>query len=137
MPGILEWPERVSAGTVTDVPAVTSDYLPTILGALGIELRDERPMDGLDLRAQLWGEDQERSRGIGFCSAKEQTWIHGTFKIHVRGKGELVRLYDLRSDPGERDDLAQEDAERAERMRAALAAWSASCALSAAGDDYR
>ena len=137
VPGILEWPERVSAGTVTDVPAVTSDYLPTILGALGIELRDERPMDGLDLRAQLWGEDQERSRGIGFCSAKEQTWIHGNYKIHVRGKGEPVRLYDLRSDPGERDDLAQEDAERAERMRAALAAWSASCALSAAGDDYR
>ena len=31
VPGIVEWPARVKAGRTTDIPCVTSDYLPTLL----------------------------------------------------------------------------------------------------------
>ena len=54
VPGLLEWPARVSAPRVTDVPAVTSDILPTLAGLAGAAL-PERPLDGISLVPLLNG----------------------------------------------------------------------------------
>jgi len=137
VPGLLEWPERIPAGEETDVPAVTSDYLPTVLSLLGLEHRDDRAIDGVDLGRFLRGEGGERSRPIGFRSGGKQTWIDGRFKIQRNGKSKPVRLFDLHLDPGESEDLAVGDSERAGRMQTALDLWQSSCESSAAGGDYR
>ena len=137
VPGILEWPARVRAGTETETPAVTSDYLPTVLSLLGLELCDERPMDGVDLSPLLNGEAAPRNQAIGFQSGGRQAWIDGSYKLVKNGKDKPFGLYDLNNDPGESGDLAAEDPGRAERMRDALDGWRSSCAVSAAGEDYR
>ena len=52
VPGIIVWPDRIAAGRVTNMPAVTSDYLPTaldILGLWGDGNKNGRPMDGISL----------------------------------------------------------------------------------------
>jgi len=137
VPGLLEWPERVSAGGETDVPAVTSDYLPTVLSLLGLELRDDRPIDGVDLGSLLEGGGGGRSRPIGFRSGGKQAWVDGRYKIQRNGKNKPVRLFDLHLDPCETGDLDEVDLERAGDMQAALDLWCSSCETSAAGGDYR
>ncbi len=136
VPGILEWPARVQAGAETGVPAVTSDYLPTVLSLLGLELRDERAIDGVDLSPLLHGETVQRSQAMGFHSGGRQAWIDGRYKIVKNAKGKAFGLYDLSMDPAESGDLAGEDPGRAERMEAAFEGWRSSCVASAAGDDY-
>lgn len=137
VPGILEWPARVEAGSETATPAVTSDYLPTVLSLLGLELCDERPMDGVDLSPLLNGEAASRNQAIGFHSGGRQAWIDGAYKLVKNGKDKPFGLYDLNNDPAESADLAAEHPRRAERMRDALDVWRSSCAVSAAGEDYR
>ena len=55
VPGILEWPNRIKTGRITDYPAVTSDYLPTVLDALDIPLPTDRDYDGISLMPLIDG----------------------------------------------------------------------------------
>ena len=48
VPGLMEWPARIRPGNTT-VPAVTSDYLPTLLEIIGAKPAENRPLDGLSL----------------------------------------------------------------------------------------
>ncbi len=65
VPAILEWPARISAGR-TDVPATTSDMLPTLLSVVGIHRSGTLPLDGIDLTPVIQGEAVTREKPIGF-----------------------------------------------------------------------
>ena len=65
VPGVIEWPEKISRGRITDVNAVTSDILPTLCDLAGRPL-PRRPLDGLSLRALLDGTMTERAAPICF-----------------------------------------------------------------------
>ncbi|MBL7222754.1 MAG: sulfatase-like hydrolase/transferase [Candidatus Brocadiae bacterium] len=66
-------------------------------------------------------------------------WLDWPWKLHrIHGKSGPVKLelYDLTRDPGERTNLARQQAERAKALRAALEEWLASVARSLNGKDY-
>jgi arylsulfatase A-like enzyme len=66
-------------------------------------------------------------------------WIDGDWKLHRIEKkqaGVSFQLYDLATDPQEKNDLAPTEGERVERMRADLEAWLASVVRSLNGEDY-
>lgn len=65
VPGIIEWPERISGHTISDVNAVTSDMLPTICDLVGLPLTD-RPLDGISLESLIDGQMTERPSPICF-----------------------------------------------------------------------
>jgi len=67
VPGIIEWPARISQPRVADVNAVTSDMLPTICGLVGQPLPN-RPLDGMSLQPLIDGKLTERPRPICFWS---------------------------------------------------------------------
>ena len=48
VPGIIEWPARISTSRVSDVPVVTSDILPTVATFAGLDV-PTRPLDGVSL----------------------------------------------------------------------------------------
>ena len=68
VPAIIEWPAVIDAPRSTDVPAVTTDILATVLGLLGLKHPDpDRPLDGIDLSALVRsGAIKERPAPIGF-----------------------------------------------------------------------
>lgn len=143
VPAVLEWPGTVAAARTT-FPAFTSDYLPTILSALGLNPPDRhpleaRPLDGQDI-SRTWTQGETlRSAGMGFEYRQRAAWIEDRFKIVAKlVKGEIaqVELYDLQLDPREEHDIAAQHASRVAAMRRALEAWRASCAASAEGADY-
>jgi arylsulfatase A-like enzyme len=65
VPGIIEWPQRVSLPRVSDVNAVTSDMLPTICDLVGQPLPD-RHLDGISLESLIDGQMNERPSPICF-----------------------------------------------------------------------
>ncbi len=136
VPGIVEWPGKVKAGSETDFAAVTSDYLPTVLDLLMLKYPDKRPIDGISLKPVLEGAVQERSRPIGFQSNKQQSLVEQRFKLYRGDSGESWELYDLVADPAEANDLAARQPDRVKKMTAELRVWIASCKSSDRGADY-
>ncbi len=149
VPGIIEWPAQIAAGSVTDFPAVTSDYLPTILDAVGAELADDRPLDGISLLPVFAGEMTERPRPIGFEAPTRVALSDNRYKLIRYNKGSRegndqklshksnqFELYDLIEDPGESQDLADKYPEIVGRMKKTLEEWRESCRRSLDGDDY-
>jgi len=135
VPGVIEWPARIRPG-VTDFPAVTSDYLPTILEAVGAPAPDARPIDGVSLVPVFADATIERSRPIGFEIRRSVALIDNRYKLISNNGGGTWELYDLLEDRGERHNIAASHEEIVARMRATVEQWRASCAASAEGKDY-
>ena len=71
VPGVIEWPSRITRPAASQVNAVTSDMMPTLCKLTGTSLPD-RPLDGIDLSPVIDGQMAERPGPIGFweCDAK-------------------------------------------------------------------
>jgi arylsulfatase A-like enzyme len=69
VPGIIEWPARVTMPRITNVNAVTSDMLPTICELVGLSLPD-RPLDGISLVPLINGQMTSRPKPICFWQYK-------------------------------------------------------------------
>jgi arylsulfatase A-like enzyme len=65
VPGIIEWPAVIREPRITNVPAVTSDILPTLCDLLSLPV-PERKLDGISLAALLEGRMTERPEPICF-----------------------------------------------------------------------
>jgi arylsulfatase A-like enzyme len=138
VPGLLEWPARIKESKVVNAPAVTSDYLPTILSVLGIELPD-RPYDGINLMPLIEAGKSNRNKGIGFLGKsadKIRSYIDDDFKIYTNDGGKTYELYDLTKDESEENDLSVNNPEKVAELVAKLGKWKASVDRSADGKDY-
>jgi arylsulfatase A-like enzyme len=137
VPGLVEWPARIKPGRNTDIPCVTSDYLPTILDLLNTKPITDRPIDGISLVPLFDEKMAKRDRPIGFESKGQTAWIGDRYKLYSSGKTKGGhQLFDLVADPSEKQDLAKRQPGLAKRFVGELAAWRASCRASAAGEDY-
>ncbi|MDB4265492.1 sulfatase-like hydrolase/transferase [bacterium] len=100
VPGILEWPAKISTPFATSFPAVTSDYYPTILDYLQLAVPDQKPIDGISLRPVIEGENPVRTSPIGFKIINPNTetvpdvsWVNEQYKL-IDDNG-TWELYDL------------------------------------------
>jgi len=135
VPGLLVWPDQVKEGRVTDVPCVTSDYLPTVMDVLG-ESYDERPLDGQSILPLIQGKPFKRQNAIGFRSRNRSAWITEQYKLYAEKWGQDVSLYDLLLDPGEQSDLAAENPELVKQLAAEYGIWEKSVKESFEGKEY-
>ncbi|WP_460166846.1 sulfatase family protein [Thermostilla marina] len=148
VPGLLVWPEKVRNPRVVDVPCVTSDYFPTILAAVGLEMPQDRPYDGVNLMPLIEGKMTERPRPIAFQYGTQVSLTDNRFKLVHNLSKKRPRsdngtcpfseweLYDLANDPSETTNVAAKYPEIVARMRETLAEWQESCRRSAEGADY-
>jgi arylsulfatase A-like enzyme len=150
VPGILEWPSKISEARATRIPCSTVDYFPTVLAALGFEMKGApEPRDGVNLVPLIEGTMTTRPKPIGFqtpggvdgeparLGSPDHSLIDNRYKLlsYLDGQRQDM-LFDITVDPGERYNLIEELPEVAKSMRAALKEWDASCARSDAGADY-
>jgi arylsulfatase A-like enzyme len=151
VPGIVEWPAHIKAGSTSSVPAVTSDILPTVAAWAGIELPQERLLDGKDLDAIMLGKENSRKSPIGFESQYQIAWTDDRYKLvfipeypdararqaskHGQNPASDIEfeLYDIVNDPGETTDIASEYPEIVQEMMQQLSAWRKSVAHSIEG----
>ena len=128
VPGLLEWPARVEAGRVTDVPCSTSDYFPTVLEVLGFRMKGQpEPIDGVSLLPIIEGKMTKRPVPIGFESSKQVSLTDNHHKVYSNDGGKTYLLFDLLEDPGETRDIAAEKPQILQSMKTALDKWRLSC----------
>lgn len=136
VPGLIEWPGKVKAGSTSDMATCTVDYLPTILEITGIKMPDDRPLDGVSLVPLIKGKENKRPRPLGFHIKGQAAWHDGTLKAYRGTKSKKWELYDLATDPGETKNLAAEKPQELKKMIQAWTTWKASVEASDQGKDY-
>lgn len=93
VPGVIEWPAGIPEPRQSSVNTVTSDLLPTACALAGIEVPNDRPLDGIDLSPLFSGEMTKREAPIGFWSyggsRSDAPWIDPELQ---KGTTPLVKL---------------------------------------------
>jgi len=100
VPGIIEWPERISKPLATEVNAVTSDILPTLCDLVGLPLPD-RPLDGVSLKSLINGEMTQRPSPICFWNYNASREMESGLEPYIdsglqTGTTPLVKMMDGR-----------------------------------------
>ncbi len=126
----------------------TSDYFPTVLDALGLQLPD-RPYDGISLLPLIKGEMSERPKPLYFEHCFRQSLafvddnpenqtavIENRYKLLSIDGEKTYQLFDLLEDREERKNIAAQHPEMVQRMLRELEVWRESWRESAAGKDY-
>jgi arylsulfatase A-like enzyme len=136
VPFIVRWPGVVKPGTTCTESVASIDVHPTFLDAAGAKpglvdgvsflplLRDPSAKLGRD--ALYW-----HFPGYLEENVKKGTWRTtptgairaGEWKLHEFFETGKLELYNLKDDPGERDDLAAKQPERVKELHAKLVAW--------------
>lgn len=135
VPGFVVWKNTIEAGQRTSYPAITSDYLPTILEIINLEYAKDYPIDGISIWNDIQKKKTSRNSGIGFLYGKQKSWITDTHKL-IAADGENYELYNLQVDPSETKNIIQEHSEIAEQMKLDLKDWIESVGKSEQGLDY-
>ncbi len=137
VPAFVAWKGKIQSGTTTNIPAVTSDYFPSIMDIMGMHKKDyENPIDGISLKQMMEGKMKTRNSPIGFKSQSQRAWITERYKIYSNDSGQTFKLFDLIDNPTEKNDLSTQMPELFTKMKSDFLKWEASCANSDAGNDY-
>ncbi len=123
VPAILRWPGVLPAGVVSSQVGISMDLSASFVAMAGAS-RPGLRYEGIDLVSALAkGTIVDRTLfwRVLRPGASQRAMRQGDWK-YVEDGG-LRFLFDVRSDPGERHDLAGRDPARVAAMRAAVAAW--------------
>ncbi len=119
VPLVASWPGVIPAGLVLDDLVDSTDFLPTICQAAGIEPPSDLVLDGHSLLPQLKG-DKGTPREWIYCWYAREGGPKPQFEFAMNQKYKLYRggeLFDLLRDPDEKQPLAA-DALSAEAVAA-------------------
>ncbi|MFN3326440.1 MAG: sulfatase [Bryobacteraceae bacterium] len=129
VPLIVKWPGRIKAGAISDAPVSTIDLFPTILAMAGV--RQQRPVDGVDLTPALTGSGRLRRNALywHYPHYSNQGGVPGAavrignFKLIEFYEDMRLELYDLGEDIGEQRNLVQKLPGKAKELHRALVNW--------------
>jgi arylsulfatase A-like enzyme len=130
VPAVVVWPGVTKPGSRSDVRIQSTDLYPTILGMLNVEQPKNHVIDGVDFAKALRGQDMDRGPMFTFAPGHGNTpnWLppsmavhHGDWKlIRIFHYGEAgkhdYRLYNLREDIGENQDLTAAHPEKVKAL---------------------
>lgn len=126
VPFVMSYPKTIAAGSTTEEFAVGTDIFPTLLDLCDLPPRAKHHVDGVSLVPALQGNVPKRERYFWHHPLPRPTQTGDkAVSIHREGKFKLVKsyfprvayeLYDLKRDPYETTNLADEKASRVTRM---------------------
>ena len=122
-PLLVRWSGKVSAGKIVEEVAGAIDLLPTLADLAGIETGSSKPLDGRSLKPLLLEQESAWSDRLLYSlrSARGQKRVSvRNQRFRLDGEGQL---FDIESDPGQREDVSKRFPEDAEMLRTAAADW--------------
>jgi arylsulfatase A len=127
VPGIFNWPGKLSSGIVCDETTAIMDLAPTFLAAAGIKDPRAEAFDGEDLSDVIFKNAALPSRKLFWRFNNSYTDTHaqairfGKWK-YVEQDGETF-LFDLTKDPGEQTNLASTNPQLVEDLKMDFLSW--------------
>jgi arylsulfatase A-like enzyme len=121
VPAIVRWPGVVPAGRSTDQAAITMDWTATILAAGGATADPSYPPDGEDLMPICSGARAPYDRTFFWRTVLRDAARVGAWKYLKESGNE--HLFDVVSDPGEKNDLRAAHPDVFARLKEQFLAW--------------
>jgi arylsulfatase A len=121
VPGLFQWPAYfkkagLKPGTTIDTPVIGSDILPTILAITGIQMPDDRILDGVNMLPILHGKEVPREQPL-FWRYSAAALREGDWKIIASKNFSEFELYNLKDDWQEQNDLSNANPEKLQAMK--------------------
>jgi arylsulfatase A len=127
VPGIIRWPGKIRPGSVCHEPVNGTDVLPSLCEMAGTEVPTERPIDGTSFLPIFKGKQVNRKVPLYWRYDKALSkpftvaMRQGDYKIVADNEMTKFELYNLRTDIGEKDNLAEKEPQRLAAMKKTLA----------------
>ena len=125
VPALIRWPGRLPRGNVTSQVGITMDLHASILAATGTTAPADARLEGIDLFPILEGRAPEVPRTLFWRAAvgnrSQRAVRSGDWKLVIDGNHTMV--FNVRTDIGERTELANRRQDIAAKLRPLLAAW--------------
>ncbi len=130
VPCVVVWPGVTQPGSRSDEIIQTSDFYPTLLNELKIDVPQNHVVDGVDISPALKGGTLDRQSIVTYFphSPPVPDWLPPSFSVHSRD-WKLIRLfhqgengahdyllYNLKEDIGEQNNLAKSHPEVVENL---------------------
>ncbi|MDP8246065.1 MAG: sulfatase [Candidatus Hinthialibacter antarcticus] len=131
VPLMIRWPGKVRAGSVTDVPAISADFFPTVMSALDIDSPVKENIDGVDLlpvltesgsvnrEALYWHYPHYHPGGSTPYGAIRK----GDWKLLEFFEDGRLELYNLKNDLSEKFNLANLNIQKRDELHQQLVEW--------------
>ncbi len=123
VPAFACWPGRIQAGRVSSLPAMGADLLPTIAAISGVDLPGDLTLDGINLLPYLVENRQPAPRPLFWAHKKQLAVRQGDFKLVTQASFSQPSLYNLKLDPGEKQNIAGQHPELVQALLKILKAW--------------
>lgn len=131
VPLIVRAPGATKPGSICETPVISTDLYPTLLALAGLPLRPEQHSDGINIASLLSGGPAPDRQTFywHYPHYHGSTWApggavrKGDWKLIEFFEDNAIELYDLKADIGERTNLAAQNPERVNALRAELAKW--------------
>ena len=139
VPFVISWPGQIASGEQYDEPVIQMDIFPTVLAAAGIDAESKKRLDGVNLLPYLHGETSTSPhealfwRSLGQMAIRRGNWKLVSY-VAKMDEGELLRsdprdemtpfrLYDLKRDIGESQDLSKQEPQVAAELLSLWNQW--------------
>lgn len=123
VPCILRYPRAIEPGSESDEFLSALEIVPTILGVTGVAPPNNLILDGYDMLPVLAEGNPSTRTSMCWQRRDEKAIRSGNWKWIQTAKGTF--LYDLEKDPAERQNLAGERSDLADKLEDQFARWEA------------
>jgi arylsulfatase A-like enzyme len=122
VPFFVKWPAKIAKGTTFAGAAGHVDIFSTAAAAAGADLPTDRVMDGVNLMPFITGAAQGNPHQTMFWrSGAYKVLLAGDWKLQVAENPKKAWLFDLKTDPTEKTNVAAAQPEKLAEMTALLA----------------
>jgi len=137
-PLVIYWPNEGQHGIQSDIPMISTDFYATILDMLGIQKkpqgkngidgvsivpilkRDQSVNEKLKERALFWHFPHYSNHG---AQSPDGAVRLGDYKLMEYYEDNAVQLFNIKKDPGEKNDLSKTEPEKVKQLRDLLHNW--------------
>jgi arylsulfatase A-like enzyme len=124
VPAFVRWPGIIPENVSTGQAAITMDWTATILAIAGANADPDFPLDGENLLTVMTGNKKEYKRTFFwrlYQEVQQKALRFGKWKYLQNEKGEF--LFDLSSDPGEKNNMKEKNTDIFENLKSKYAEW--------------
>ncbi|RLA40736.1 MAG: sulfatase [Gammaproteobacteria bacterium] len=128
VPWVMRWPGKINSRSVIDDPVIALDLLPTFINAAGGTIDPDWQLDGVSLLSRITKPNttlSERALFWRHCGSEgKRAMRRGHWKVvHNRHQGVSPMLFNLHTDIGEENNLANNEVEMLHTMLDLLDTW--------------
>lgn len=124
VPFLLKWKDHLPANTVYNKPVIALDIFPTVAAACQAPLPSDRVIDGVNLLPFLNGQDDRDPHQFMYWRADHVHAIRkGDYKLIFSSRDKWLELYNIKTDPNEKSNLALLMPDKVKELQLDLRQW--------------